>query len=72
MENFTKVNAMMMLTQFDAIIFAKHNTQSIEQMENYNFVLKGANEKLQRKRLTMSTNQTHATNATMPLLVPAI
>ena len=35
MENFTKVNAMMMLTQFDAIICAKHNTQSTKQMENY-------------------------------------
>ena len=49
MENFTKVNAMMMLTQFDAIICAKHNIQSIKQMENYDFVLKDANEKITKK-----------------------
>ena len=49
MENFTKVNAMMMLTQFDAIICAKHNIQPIKQMENYDFVLKGANGKIPKK-----------------------
>ena len=40
---------MMMLTQFDAIICAKHNTQSTKQMENYDFVLKDANEKITKK-----------------------
>ena len=44
-----KANAMMMLTQFDAIICAKHNTQSTKQMENYDFVLKGANVKIPKK-----------------------
>ena len=44
-----KANAMMMLTQFDAIICAKHNIQPIKQMENYDFVLKDANEKITKK-----------------------
>ena len=60
-----KANAMMMLTQFDAIICAKHNIQAIKQMENYDFVLKDANE-------TVEKSQTNATNVTMPLLVQTI
>ena len=44
-----KANAMMMLTQFDAIICAKHNIQPIKQMENYDFVLKEGNVKIPKK-----------------------
>ena len=44
---------------------------TIEQMENYDFVLKGAKKK-QRKSLKRSLNQTNAINVTIPLLAQAI
>ena len=52
---------MMMLTQFDAIICAKHNTQSTKQMENYDFVLKGANGKIPKKT-TDNVNKSNKCN----------
>ena len=45
MENFTlrDQKSMMMLTQFEEIIRAKHNTQLARQIENYDFVLRVQN-----------------------------
>ena len=55
MENITlrDQKSMMNLTQFEATIWTKHNTQpntAIEQMENYDLVLKGANVKILKKK----------------------
>ena len=53
MESFTlrDQKSMINLTQFEATIWAKHNTQhlGIQKMENYDFVLKGANVKIPKK-----------------------
>ena len=61
--------SMMNLTQFEATIWAKHNTQW---RSNKWEILRMKMKKSQRKRLTMSLNQTNATNVAMPLFGEAI
>ena len=62
MESFTQ-KSLKNLTQFEATIWAKHNTQhlAIKNKENYDFVLKNANVKIPKKT-TYNENKSNKCN----------